>query len=93
MIIKIVDFCEKLEKVEACGEISSYFLTFSMEKISLGVEEENFSTKNNKGWRTSTHKNEHEMESISPHASTYFPTSHTNQVFLFSFYMLLSNGA
>ena len=41
---------------------------------------------------TYTHKNENEMERNSSHASTYFPTSHINQVFFFSFSMLLSNG-
>ena len=64
-----------------------------MQKFSLGVEEEIFSTQNNGGWKTSTHKNEYEMKSISSHASTYFPTSHTDHVFSLSFSMLLSNGA
>ena len=64
-----------------------------MQIFSLGVDEEIFSTQNNEEWRTSTHKNEYEMKSISLHASTYFPTSYTNQVFLLSFFMLLSNGA
>ena len=72
--------------------MSSYFVTFSMEKFSLVVEEEKISTKNNERWKTFIHKNEHEMVSITSHVSTYFPTSYQNQVFLFSFFMLLSNG-
>ena len=68
------------------------FLTFWFFP-SLGVEEEKISTKNNEEWMTYTHKNEHEMESGSSHASTYFLTSHTNQVFFLSFSILLSNGA
>ena len=71
----------------------SYLLGFSLENFSLGVEEEKISTKNNEGCRTSTHKNEYETESILSHASTYSPTSHTNQVFFLSFIVLLSNRA
>ena len=69
--------------------MSSYFVVFSMKKFSLIVEEENFFTKNNEGWMTSTYKNKHEMEGIISYASTYFPTSYPNQVLLFLFSMLL----
>ena len=80
------------KEIETCGDMSFYFITFSMKKFSLVVEEEKIFSKNNEGEMTSTHKNEHEIESIPSHASTYFSTSYPNQVLLFSFSMLLSNG-
>ena len=57
-----------------------------MEKISLGLEEEKNFTKNNEGHRIYTHKNDNEMENITSHASTYFPTSHTNIIKCFYFH-------
>ena len=33
------------------------------------------------------------MESMSSHASPYFSSSHSNKLFFFSFFILLSNGA
>ena len=86
--IKIVDFCEKLENklrhVLQC-------LLCGWKNFLWWLRKKNFSQKNNERWRTSTHKNEYEMNSISSHASTYFPTFHKNTLFLFSFSMLLSN--
>ena len=58
----------------------SCFFAFSMEIFSLGGGEENFSTKNKGGWRTSSHTYEHGMERISLHPSIYFPTSHTKSI-------------
>ena len=66
-----------------CGKF--FFINPQRKKNSLKVEKEIFFTKINEGWKISTHKNDHEMENISSHASTYFPTSHTNQVISFSF--------
>ena len=63
-----------------------------MEIFSLVVEEEKISKKNNERWRTFTHKNEHEMESILSHALTYFLISYTDQFFFFLlFSVLISN--
>ena len=70
----------------------SYFVTFSIEKFSLVVEEEKNFTKNNEGWRIS-HENEHKMKNILSHASTYFLTFYTNQLFFLSFSILLLNEA
>ena len=67
------------------------FLAFSMEKNFFESWWINFFLKKYEWWRITTHKNEQEMEIISSHALTYFPTFHTNQVF--SFFILLSNGA
>lgn len=36
-----------------------------------------------------THKNKYEIENISQHASTYFQTSLTNELFFLSFFILL----
>ena len=73
----------KLRDVVRCS------LVFFMEKISLGGGEEKISTKNERGRETITHKNEHEMERISPlcnNPSTYFTTSHINQLYHFPSY-------
>ena len=71
MIEKTIDFCEKLE-----NDLSDVplFFSFFHGKNFFGGEEEKISRKNKGGWRASTHKNKHEMESIQPHNLTHFPT-------------------
>ena len=67
-------------------------LLFIMKKFSLKIEEDFFFSDNER-WKAPIHKNEYEiMESILPHALTYFLTSYRNQVFFFLFFILLSNG-
>ena len=83
---KLIDLYEKLKnKFKGCSEMFSYFLVFSIKKkkqrkILLVVRNKFFS-----------HKNKLEMEITSQHYLTHFPTSHKNQLFILSFFNLLSN--
>lgn len=74
----------KLKNLVRC---SLACFAFSMEKfLSVVRGEEKNSAKKKGGWRTYPHKNKHKMENISPHTSTYLPTSDTNELVLYFCY-------
>lgn len=84
MIIKKVDFYEKLE--HKLKHVARCFFIFFMEKNSLEVGKEYFFTKDNERLGTSTHKNNLEMENdIITYFNLFSNFSYKLTIFFFIF--------
>ena len=91
MIVKTIVSCEKLKnKLSNVAECSLTLLLCPWKKNSLGGGEEKYSTKNKEECKTSTHKNNHDMESISLRHSSNF--SNKSIVFAIIFHLFIEQS-
>ena len=86
--IIIVNFYEKLES-KLRHMVKPILWLFPWRNFLWCLRKEKISTKNNKRWKLSTHKNEHEMKNIITYLNLYSNFSQKSTIIIFLFHVTI----